>query len=242
MDLTLYGRVLWRFRWLVLSGILVAILLAVLSVAKVSSHGLSYRKHEVWQSSTTILLTQHGFPWGRTVVPASQPGATGGPGWLSGLTELYAQFANSDQVKELMLRDGAANDWALTAAPVIPTGSSSALPVIALAGLADSPTSAVRATLVGRSAFLQYVKSQQVLAAIPKGDRIDLQVLQNVTPPTLVQPRKKTLPVVIFLAVLSATVGLAFVLENARPRVRSVTSLAAPEPVEHGLVRSRAEG
>jgi hypothetical protein len=239
MDLSLYGRVLWRFRWLVALGLIFAIALSVLSIAKVSSHGLSYRKHEVWQSSTTVLLTQHGFIWGRAVIPPTQSGATGGPGWLASLTDLYAQFANSDDVKALMVRDGASKSWALTAAPV--TGSSSALPVIALTGLADTPASAVRATLVGRAAFLQYVKSQQVSAAIPNGDRVDLQVLQNATPPVLVQPRKKTLPIVIFIAVISATIGLAFILENARPNVKPVT-LAAPEPVEHGIVRSRAEG
>jgi hypothetical protein len=138
-----------------------------------------------------------------------------------------------------MLRDGAAKSWGLKAAPV--TGSSSALPVIALAGLADSPAGAVQATLVGRAAFLQYVKSQQVGAAIPSNERVDLQVLQNATPPVVVQPRKKTLAIVIFIAVLSAAIGLAFILENARPRAKPVT-LAAPEPVEHGIVRSRAEG
>jgi hypothetical protein len=242
MDLSLYGRVLWRFRWLVATGLILAILLSVLSVAKVSSHGLSYRKHEVWQSSSTVLLTQHGFIWGRAVVPPTEAGSTSGPGWLSGLTELYAQFANSDQVKVLMLRDGASKDWTLTATPVIPSGSSSALPVIALTGLAYSPSGAVKATLAGRTAFLQYVQSQQALASIPNNQRVDLQVLQNVTPPVVVQPRKKTLPIVIFLAVLSATIGLAFILENARPRVTPVTSLAAPESVEHSLVRSRAEG
>jgi hypothetical protein len=241
MDISLYGRVIWRFRWLVLLGLILAIALAVLSVAKVSSHGLSYRKHQVWQSSTTVLITQRGFIWGRTVVPPTAGGATGGPGWLSGLTGLYAQFANSDQVKTLMLRDGASKDWTLTAAPVIPSGSSSALPVIALAGLAYTPAGAVRATLVGRTAFLQYVKSQQAQAAIPNNERVDLQVLQNVTPPVVVQPRKKTLAIVVFLAVMTAAIGLAFVLENARPRVKPVT-LAAPEPVEHGIVRSRAEG
>ena len=81
-----------------------------------------------------------------------------------------------------------------------------------------------------------------MLAAIPPNERVDLQVLQNATAPILLQPRKKTLPIVILLAVLSATIGLAFILENARPRVTPVTTLAAPEPVEHGLVRSRAEG
>lgn len=242
MDLSLYGRVIWRFRWLVALGLIMAVALSVLSVAKVSAHGLSYRKPEVWQSSTTVLLTQHGFPWGRAVVPPVPNGATGGPGWLSGLTELYATFANSDQVRALMLRDGAAKNWTLTASPVIPSGSSSALPVIALSGLAYTPQGATRATLVGRDAFLQYVKRQQASAAIAKNERVDLQVLQNLTPPVVVQPRKKTLPVVVFLAVISATIGLAFILENARPRVKSPVTLAAPEPVERGIVRSRAEG
>ena len=241
MDLSLYGRVIWRFRWLVALGLILAIALSVLSVAKFSSHGLSYRKHEVWQSSTTVLLTQHGFIWGRAVIPPTQAGSTGGPAWLYGLTALYAQFASSDDVKALMLHDGASKNWTLTAAPVISSGSSSALPVIALAGLAYTPAGAVQATLVGRTAFLQYVKSRQASAAIPDNERVDLQVLQNATPPVLVQPRKKTLAIVILLAVLSATIGLAFVLENARPRVKPVT-LAAPEPVEHGIVRSRAEG
>lgn len=241
MDLSLYGRVIWRFRWLVGAGLVFAIALSLLSVAKVSSHGLSYRRPELWQSSTTVLLTQHGFPWGRAVIPQSQTGATSGPAWLSGLTELYAQFANSDQVKTLMLREGAAPGWALKAAPVIPTGSSSALPVIALAGLAYTPADAIKATLIGRNAFLQYVRSQQAGAAIPNNERVDLQVLQNVTPAVVIQPRKKTLPIVIFLAVVSGTIALAFILENARPRVKPVT-LAAPEPVEHGIVRSRAEG
>jgi hypothetical protein len=241
MDLSLYGRVIWRFRWLVALGLILAIALSVLSIAKVSSHGLSYRKHEIWQSSSTVLLTQHGFIWGRSVVPPTQAGSTSGPGWLSGLTELYAQFANSDQVKALMLSDGASKNWTLTAAPVIPSGSSSALPVVALAGLAYTPAGAVRATVLGRTAFMQYVKSQQAQAAIPNNERVDLQVLQDVTAPVVVQPRKKTLPLVIFLAVLSATIGLAFILENARPRVKPV-ALAAPEPVEHSIVRSRAEG
>ncbi len=40
------------------------------------------------------------------------------------------------------------------------------------------------------------------------------------------RPRSKTMPIVIFLAVMFATVGLAFLLENLRPRARP------GEPVE----------
>ena len=36
--------------------------------------------------------------------------------------------------------------------------------------------------------------------------------------PRLIAPRSKTMPIVIFLAVMFATMSLVFVLENLRPR------------------------
>ena len=44
--------------------------------------------------------------------------------------------------------------------------------------------------------------------------------------PVVVEPRKKTLAVVVFVALMVATVGLAFILENLRPRVRAVAPAA----------------
>ncbi len=49
MDLALYGRVLRRFWWLVLVGLTLAIVLSIVSVARVSSNGLAYRSNEVWE-------------------------------------------------------------------------------------------------------------------------------------------------------------------------------------------------
>ncbi len=72
MDLALYGRVLWRFKWLVLLGLLLALALTVFSVAKVDGKGhLQYRKQEVWQGEADVLLTQGGFPEGRALFPGS---------------------------------------------------------------------------------------------------------------------------------------------------------------------------
>ena len=45
----------------------------------------------------------------------------------------------------------------------------------------------------------------------------------------MVEPRKKTLPIVVFLTVLTGTVGLVFVLENLRSRVRPVPDAASGE-------------
>jgi hypothetical protein len=247
MDLSLYGRVLWRFRWLVLLGLILAVFLAVLSVAKISSHGVSYRKPAIYQSSTTLLLTQNGFPWGRTMFPGTNSLGVSSefadPTRFSSLTDLYSQFANSDEVRELMLQAGAPLTWSVEATPVQATSSTGILPVISLAGRADTPSGAIRATQIGRLAFLKYVTDQQNLANIPKSQRIDIQVLQQATPPSVVQPHKKTLPIVVFLAVMSATIGLALILENLRPVPRPVAIAPAERAaLEPAAARSRAEG
>jgi hypothetical protein len=233
VDLALYARVLWRFKLIVLLGLLLAGVLAVLSVAKITPHGLRYRKAVVWQSQTNLLLTQQGFPEGRALFPPSQPNKQypyADTGRFASLTDLYSQFANSDAVKQLMLRDGARADESITAAPVSPVVSSSPLPVIALAGQGTSPSSAIDAVRRGTSAFRTYITQQQRASGISDHDRIDIQVLRAATPAAVLQPRKKTLPIIIFLGVLSATFALAFVLENLRPNVRIVESVASVPP------------
>ena len=71
MDLQLYFRVLWRFRLLTIVGLLVALLLALLSVVSIGSSsgslGLQYRESEQWASRATVLVTEKKFPLGRSV-------------------------------------------------------------------------------------------------------------------------------------------------------------------------------
>jgi len=78
MSLELDMRVLWRFRVLVLAGLLLAILLAGMAMFKVDFGGgapkLTYRQSETWQSTARLLITQDGFPEGRTTLPGA-----GGP-------------------------------------------------------------------------------------------------------------------------------------------------------------------
>jgi hypothetical protein len=232
MNLDLYGRVLRRFWWLVVPGVLLGLLLALLAFVRVGPDGIAYRQPEVWQSQTLLLLTQSGFPWGRSVLPSGESGSTpeyGEPYRFSSLTDLYSQFANSDEVRALMRQQGAPKTWKIVAAPMTPTLAGSTLPVIALSGQAQSANEAVAAAASGRRAFIAYVASQQQAAAIPKAERIDIQVLKRSTRPVVVEPRKKTLPIIVFLSVLTATVGLAFVLENLRPRVRIVAAAEAEQ-------------
>ena len=107
--------------------------------------------------------------------------------------------------------------------PAIPGAD---LPVIALSGRANTATEAISAVDYGRRALVEYVQRQQQEAKIPTDQRIHLQIVQRATKPVVVGPRKKTLAIVVFLAVLVATIGLAFILENLRPRVRAVAPAA----------------
>jgi hypothetical protein len=229
MDLAEYGRVLRRFWPLVVTGAILAVSLAFLSLVRVTSHGFYYRKPAVWQSQAILLLNAPGFPYGRTQIPATDPNTPVQPQYnnLAGLTDLYSQFANSDDVKRLMRAEGAPKTWTITAAPSVPTISGADLPVIMLSGRANSASEAISAVQYGTRALDEYVSRQQQVAKIPTSQRIGLQSMQRASRPVVAEPRKKTLAIVVFLAVLVATVGLAFILENLRPRVRA---LAPAEP------------
>jgi hypothetical protein len=228
MDLALYGRVLRRFWPLVVTGVILASSLAFLSLVRVTSHGLVYRKPMVWQSQAVLLLNAPGFQYGRTLIPAPRTGGSAPPQYmnLAGLTDVYSQFANGDDVRRLMRREGAPRTWSITAAPVVPTISGADLPVIVLSSRANSASEAVSAVNYGRRALVEYVERQQQVAKIPTDQRINLQIVQRAAAPVVVEPRKKTLAVVVFGALLVATVGLAFILENLRPRVRAVAPAA----------------
>src|SRR6478672_2060614 len=77
MDLRLYFSVIWRFKFLVVTGVVLALALAILSVVRVTSNGFVYRQAELWSGTTRLGVTQNGFPWGRLF--AQETGANGTP-------------------------------------------------------------------------------------------------------------------------------------------------------------------
>ena len=69
-----------------------------------------------------------------------------------------------------------------------------------------------------------HVERNQRAANTPTSQRVLVQEVQSPLPSlaTLVGKRGKTLPIIVFLAVMIATLGLVFVLENMRPAIRAV--------------------
>lgn len=241
MDLGLYLRVIWRFRLVVLAGFLLASVLAISAYWKVSLDGgkpsVSHRQSETWKGLTTLTLTQAGFPWGRTILPYKTQDTVAGPqivpsnfadpNRLAGLSLYYARIANSDAVRSMAAR-GHSGPGAWTAQPIVDPTYHYPQAFVEFAGLGTSPAKAVENANRGATAFKKFILQQQTSAGIPVGQRIDLVTVTKARGAILAAGRRKTTPIVTFLTIMLAAIGLAFILENLRPRVR----LVSEEPQE----------
>jgi hypothetical protein len=233
MDLAVYARVLAASKWTIVAGLVLAAVLAVVAMAKpvVDSEGiptLVYRKSELWQAQTTVLLTQRGFPEGRSTFPSlatpKQP-PFADPGRFYGLADLYAQFVSGDEVMARLRAKGPLNGS--VAAATIPSSTGNATPLIAIFGKADTPAKAATLAKRATSAFVSYIDERQNRAKIPVSQRVEVQKITSPGAPTLLEPRSKTLPIMVFLAIFSATIAIAFIRANVASRARP---MPAPVP------------
>lgn len=244
MDLALIGRVLWRFRFLVVFGLIVAFALAFLSYVRVSfedgSPTLSYRGTELWQSDAILLVTQSGFPWGRSVtaepepvgedVTVVKPPRFAETERFQALASLYAALAISDDVRDIVLESGPI-DGKLEASPVLASelvspelrsqlNVSGPLPLLRISAAAESSEGATALAARAADAFGTYLEEKQSLSGIPERKRVLVTTLREPREAELVDGRSKIYPALIGAGVVALTLLLAFSLENARPRTR----------------------
>jgi hypothetical protein len=258
VDLQIILRVLWRFRLILAIGVILAAVMALLSFFKVDSSGkLAPRQAEQWESLSTLFITSHGFPWGSIGTPSS-PAPSGGtratatpdpsssldPAHLTGLAALYIRLATSDPVLNLVTRE-ALTDGTLQAFPVSSddSGRGSVLPMLTLSAVAPTPERARQLAARHIRAFVRYIETEQRRAGIPGAQRVVVDVVRRPQQPTLLVGRKTTRPIVVFVAIMTAVIGLAFALENIRPRVRLLPAESAgaePPPAEPVVGRRSA--
>ena len=254
MDLRLYFGVIWRFRYLVAVGILLAGALTFLSVFKVTRSGeVSYRQSETWRSSERLFLTQVGCPWCRTVYPLySIDPATGQPttntpfadsGRFSSLTVFYAQLANSDAVRREVAASGPlGGTYVQRPSPTTPPTRSSCF---------RSSTSAATRRRRGRRRSSPggcLERSRRTWSGARRRRRCRPSSAcssRSARSPGRRPSRREDgspSPIVVFLTVLIATVGLAFILENLRPRIRPLPGVLEHETSESATARTGTQG
>ncbi len=236
MDLRLYARVAWRFKWLVATGFVCACGLAFLSLYKIDSkapHGYTYRSLETWTAQDRLLVSQQGFPWGSSQ-SLNQIGTQ--PGSYSTLAVTYVNLAMSNPVLAMVRKRWKPYDVkhdSYLASPVLVqpwNGNSPPLPFIDIIATSTTAGRAKQLADVASSSFIDYIRQLQGRSSIPADDRVSVTVVRSVDVPTLVKGHSKTLPIVVFLTVMMGFFGLSLVLENLRPRTKPITLEEAPAP------------
>lgn len=236
MNLALYLRVLWRFKFLLAIGAIVAAALAVFAYAKPSLAGgtphFTARTATVYSAQGRIFVTQPGFPIGRSTLNDLVPvqGESGpkaqlqprfsDPSRFVQLAGLYAELFDTDQILSRIppVQGGGSVD----AQPLItPTG---AFPIILFTSRSTSPRAAAELVVRGMTALRSYVRTQQVANGVPKENQALLAVISYPHGAAVVSKPSLVVPGAVFVLVLSGFLALAFVLENLRPRVRLVGS------------------
>jgi len=226
--LPLYLRVVWRFRLLVVLGFVVAIALSFLSFVRVSMDNPHFvpREREQWLSYSALMVTRQGFPWGRSAYDEQSD-----PARFGQLATIYARLATGDAVEQRMLAEGPIDrDHELIQAAAVKSADYSTappLPLIQISAFAGTGPRAHELADRATRAFLAYLTDLQAKNLIPESKRVVVDVVQSAVKPELVTGRSKTLPIVVFLTVMMAVLGLAFALENLRPRR---TQAVAEEP------------
>lgn len=235
MDFRLYGRVLWRFKIIVVTGFVLAVALAMLSVVRISSHGLTYRDSQLWSAKMRLQVTQSGFPEGRlyaqrsvgsgttegTPEPVSPGEPVVDPARFATLAIYYAELITSDPVRKLANRgDGFRAD--ITAIPLRNEDSGVLLPFIDVVAIGKSKRGTIEYADRTARALNLYISDRQRANEVKSSDRAVVQTIEHPHGASVYRARPKTMPIVVFLAVMFATIGLAFILENARPRLREL--------------------
>jgi hypothetical protein len=221
MDLELFGRVVWRHKIVVGVGIVLAVALAALSYVRVNSGGVvTYRDQETWISYETVSVTQRGFTEGRLNYSGADPTR------LTYLAVLYSHYVDADEVQRAIWPKGANGERIEAAAVLSVPGSSSAsaLPLISIAAFSETSSRAKTLAESTAQALKDYIAARQVSGHVPEAERVVLQPVRRAAdhPAVLWQGRSKSLPIVVFVTVLVATIGLAFILENLDPQIRRV--------------------
>jgi hypothetical protein len=235
VDLGLLAGVLWRSKFMVLFGLLAACALAVLAMAKPEMHNgrptLVYRQQVLYERDITLLVTQVGFPEGRTVYQASPTTSPKGrtilpkfadPSRFADLAVLYAELAMSDNVQRAILQDSAGATppvpGAVLAAAVPNPSGVGYLPLLRLTGISTSPAEATQLAQRASTVFTQYLERQQKSAGTPVGQRVELAQLSTSPIPTVYQGRKSVRSIFAFFLLAMLTIAAAFIRENLRQR------------------------
>ena len=241
MDLSRHAAVLWRYRAVALGGLVLSLLVAFLAYFQPTWDGgpaLKPRGAETWQATSSILVTQPGFPEGRVTLPgaeingvasgSSEPPKDGvefaDPARLAGLADLYSKLLTGDEVLKQLPKDLRSSE--IEASPFLSSQGSVVLPVIELKVAAGSQEGARRLNQEVLASLQQVLSEEQAANGIEQGKRVEVRFIDS-PQATLTSGRKPTAAVLAFLVCLLGTLAVVHLLAAVRDRRLDEKELAS---------------
>jgi hypothetical protein len=230
--------VLWRFRVVVVGGLLFGMLLAILASYQVGWKdgsvfpSLTARGAEEWSAGSRVLVTQVGFPEGRVTLPGADATTTGtpqetedpdnksgikfaDPARFASLAALYASYVRSDLVRSRIAEKPEPEQ--IQAIPLDLNGSGDAfLPIVEITTTAENAKAASTLNRHTIRALRGFLAEEQARANTPRDSRIRLDTL-NEARTALVSGRSYTGSILAFMLCVIAAVALAHILESILP-------------------------
>jgi hypothetical protein len=234
VDITQHLRVIRRWHRVLVASAILGTVLAGLFLFKVSPSGVEFRRPEKWESTSTLLVTQRGFPWGRTTLPgtdgadappataatdpaaAAKAGAAGtsfaNPQRLSLLAIIYSFISQSnaiDQVGTPLPPGGQVTAQELS------NQSSGSLPLFKLTTSAQTGAAADKLNVERTRALIKYLGDQQNANQVPSGQRVQVSVLNRPFASRIASHGAMLGAAILFLA-LAAGLAACYLLESLR--------------------------
>lgn len=224
MDLLTYWRVVRRQSRIILLGLVLTFAAAAFALLHISSSGVEFRSPAQYVGKSTLLVTQPGFPWGRS-------SSADDPARVEYLAGLYAELAESSVVAKRVLGKNApvGDDYEVT---TLRSPDGRPLPLIEISGISSSSTRAVSLANRVATRLRAYVAAQQRQNKIRERSRIILPVVTRAEKASILRGLKMTSAVMIALLGVIGTLFAAFTIDNVR-RQRALAAEALEDaPIE----------
>lgn len=237
----------WRHRRLLAITALLGFALAFVAAFKVPA--MERRGDTVYSSTSTVMVTQPGFPWGRVVLPGTAtvsgssdtPSTTDSsaskddnkidfadPSRFSNLATVYTILVQSDEIRHRLKEK--VKPEQITAAPLDVNGRGDQfLPMVNITTTGKTAAAAYDLNSETIKALDGYLNEQMDAGDVPNRQRIELMTINKPSAPLMIDGPSFAPPMMAFLLVLIAGISVCYILENFKlgrviGQIRSDTS------------------
>ncbi|MBB3158949.1 hypothetical protein FHS07_002667 [Microbacterium proteolyticum] len=228
MEIPTYLRVLWRSKWLLVVGAVVAAVAAFFAGFTITNGQVEPRAEQSYRAGTTLLLNGPDQPLYQAVIPGqelqegqTQPQTVD----LTSRAILYAYLISGQDMRATVESQIGtfAEEETLTALrrTTQPAGDESfagryVLPILEVIGTASTPERAEQISRTAAQTFEAQVVSDQTAAEIPEGNRVLITTIDQ-KPGAALEGSNPAIPVVVtFLGVFLLFVAAAYIIAGSK--------------------------